>query len=146
MNIILCGLPGCGKTSVGLILSKKLNMGYIDTDKEVENLFEFQEKSSLSCREIYQKRGFRIFRKLEKQEICHLIGIKNIVISLGGGTLRDATVRNLVAPLGLFIYLKAPDDFLFNELLKKGLPAYLDKDDPKGSFQKLSRLRKPDYE
>ena len=95
-NLVLTGMMGVGKSSIGKDLSKKLNMSFCDVDMAIE------KKLSLSIAEIFKKNGEEYFRKVEEKETIDFINKKNFVIALGGGAfinknVRDASSKNCVS-------------------------------------------------
>ncbi len=81
MKIVLCGYMGCGKSTGGQLLSKKMNFDFVETDTEIE------KKENSSITDIFQKNGEIYFRKVENRVLKEVLGSsKNEVISLGGGT------------------------------------------------------------
>lgn len=124
MNIVLCGLPKCGKTTIGKLLAKKLKRPFIDTDQ----LMGGKQR----CREIFLEKGEATFRALEEKTIATLLTTDNAVISLGGG-----------APLtlaGTLIYLKVDLDLLAKRQDPKA--AFLQHE----TFYDLAKRRIPLYE
>lgn len=82
-NVVLIGMPGCGKSTVGNILSKKLDRKFIDTDKAIE------EKDGRPIPQIFSESGEEYFRKLES-EILYEVGKKNgVIIATGGGVVKN---------------------------------------------------------
>lgn len=144
-NIILCGLPGSGKTTVGAILSKKLKYLFLDTDHLIEWYYYITRNEELSCREIVKKEGFTFFRHLE----CHLINgfseLKNCVIALGGGTLTSEANVEVLRSVGKLIYLKGDPEQFFVRTIQNGIPLYLDAHELKESFNKLASEREKIY-
>lgn len=138
MNIILCGLPMSGKTTVGALLAEKLKRKFIDTDRLIED--------GRSCREIYREVGEENFRKLESEQIRKLIICKNCVIALGGGSLIAEENRNLLHKIGTIIYLKASTDTLWGRISQYETPSYLAGSDPKKKFQEMTKNRILIYE
>lgn len=82
-NIALIGFMGTGKSTVGAALAGKLGLRHIDTDHAV------QERAGLSIPQIFETRGERHFRELEKQIIRELLAQDGLVISTGGGSVLD---------------------------------------------------------
>ena len=82
-NIVLVGLMGAGKSSVGLLLSKKLNAEFLDTDSLIER------ESGLKITEIFEKFGENAFRKMEHDTILKLSSLNGKIISTGGGSLEN---------------------------------------------------------
>ena len=87
-NIVLIGMMGSGKSSIGKILSKKLKLTFIDIDKKIE---EFED---LKISEIFNQHGEYYFRKIEEKISLKFLSSENSVISLGGGTFLNKNVRN----------------------------------------------------
>ena len=78
-NIVLIGMMGSGKSSIGKILSKKLNLEFIDIDSKIE------EKENMTISQIFETKGEEYFRKLEEIISINNLKLQNKVISLGGG-------------------------------------------------------------
>lgn len=146
MNIILCGLPKCGKTTCGLLLAKKLGWTFIDTDHLIEIDYEKKCHKAYTCRQIFLSEGENAFRKREKRVIDSLIATSHTVIAVGGGCFTHPENISLLKTLGQVIYLKAALPILFERMTKNGLPAYLDPKNPMESFVKLAESRQPQYE
>ncbi len=97
-NIVLCGMPGCGKTTVGKIISKKLNIQFIDLDLLIE------EKQSMKIKQIFSDFGEEYFRELETKTLKELKG--SFVLSLGGGAvMRDENIQ-IIKKIGKLFYIK----------------------------------------
>ena len=78
-NIVLLGMMGVGKSAIGKIISKKINMNFFDIDKIIENSYR------LKIKDIFKIKGEDFFRKLEENETLNILEKKNSIISLGGG-------------------------------------------------------------
>jgi len=100
-NIFLTGFMGAGKSTVGKCVAKELNFEFIDIDKLVEI------KTDKSVTEIFQLDGESYFRNLENIVLSDCLMKKNIVVSLGGGTLIDTGNATQVKGNGVLIYLSA---------------------------------------
>ncbi len=89
-NIVLTGMPGCGKSTVGKIISEKMNRQFVDTDSQ------FTEKTGFEITEFFSKFGEAEFRRIESEIIAE-VSLKNgLVISTGGGAvLNNDNIRNL---------------------------------------------------
>ena len=81
MTLYLCGFMGCGKTTVGKIISKKLGLAYFDSDEEIV------AKEKMTIPEIFDKMGEPYFRKSEAETIKNFVNYK-AVVSCGGGAKR----------------------------------------------------------
>ncbi len=90
MSIVLIGVPGAGKSTVGAILAKKLNLPFIDTDLVIE------KEAGKTISDIFVQDGESHFRKVEKDVIAQAVAGDEAVISLGGGALMDNETRDLV--------------------------------------------------
>lgn len=110
-NIILVGMPGSGKSTLGFSLSHHINFGYFDLDKSIE------KKVGKSITDIIEERGEQAFRDLEKKMLNEISGIKSHVISLGGGTLEDLECFELCKAMGTLIWINTPVEELVTRLL-----------------------------
>tara|TARA_B100000925_G_scaffold15762_2_gene10952 strand:+ start:1649 stop:2170 length:522 start_codon:yes stop_codon:yes gene_type:complete len=100
MHIVLVGMMASGKSSVGKVLSKSMNIPFLDIDKEIE----FHEKSSIKS--IFENDGEKYFRKLERKIIIeNLEKKKTTVIALGGGAFLNAAVRKKVNEKSVSVWL-----------------------------------------
>ncbi|MDO5015004.1 MAG: shikimate kinase [Clostridia bacterium] len=99
-NIVLVGMPGVGKTKIGEILSKKLEMNFIDTDKLIENKMKDQKTY-----EIIKTYGERVFREIEREQIKNLEFVKGCIISSGGGAVCDEQNRKILRKNAYVFYL-----------------------------------------
>lgn len=151
MNILICGLPFCGKSTYGSLAAIKMKLPFIDTDRSIESHFTSQTGRQLTCRQIHQELGEDRFRELEEQTIEQLVrrysNQKRIVFSLGGGSLLSEKNRENLHKLGLIVYLKTPIETLTYRLSKQEtMPSYLSSNDPIGDFHKLAEKRLQLYE
>lgn len=100
MHIVLVGMMASGKSSMGKVLSKSMNIPFLDIDKEIE----FHEKSSIKS--IFENDGEKYFRKLERRIIIeNLEKKKTTVIALGGGAFLNAAVRKKVNEKSVSVWL-----------------------------------------
>ena len=111
-NIILVGLMGSGKTTVGMQLSKFFKKKFIDTDSLIES------KTGVNVMTIFELEGEQGFRRREKNLLNELLGQKNLVIATGGGIVIEDENRRLLQQLGTIFYLKANPLHLSNRLKK----------------------------
>jgi len=147
MNIVLCGLPMCGKSRFGKQASEKLGWEFIESDQLIEESYLQKTGRSLSCREIFKNEGEPFFRALESEQIVSLAHKKQCVISTGGGTLLNQNNVLQLKKIGVIIYLQAGIDALLKRLAEKTKPpAYLDPKNPSASFIELSEERKKNYQ
>ncbi len=146
MNLILIGFKSCGKTYFGKLLATQLKREWIDTDKLVEEIHEKTRGEKLGSREIAIQYGTEAFRKLEKQVIHALRPEKEVVISVGGGAVLDASNCQRLQKLGKLVYMQLDKETLKKRILSSPLPSFLDPKDPEGSFEEMHKMRKPLYE
>lgn len=133
MNLILCGMPKAGKTTVGKKIAEIEGCPFIDTDALIG-----------PCREITLKHGEPYFRALEKEKIQVLQDVTGSVISLGGGTLLNPDNFAFLSKLGVAIYLKTPVDLIWERIDAEA--TYLDPTNPRQSLIALAKAREPIYE
>lgn len=145
MNIIICGLPGSGKSTTCRLLAQSLGWPCLETDRELEKLYEQQSGEKASCRQIHKGIGDQAFRLLENQ-ILSTFNRGHHIIDIGGGTLTNPENAKIVKSLGQLIYLKVNRDIVFNRLMKKGMPSYLNPDHPYESFNELANARESLYQ
>jgi len=101
MRIFLLGFMGAGKTTIGLILSKKLNWSFIDVDLFIENRFH------KTIVEIFDEKGENGFREIERRVLQEISGFEKIVVSTGGGLPCFFDNMELMNKSGITIYLKS---------------------------------------
>lgn len=90
MSVVLIGVPGAGKSTVGAVLAEQLNCTFVDTDLVIE------ERAGKSISDIFIQDGESHFRQLEKLVISEALASNDGVISLGGGALMNSDTRELV--------------------------------------------------
>jgi len=89
-NIVFLGMMGSGKTSLGILFSKKFNLDFFDIDRVIEN------KMNMKVSKIFEIKGEDFFRKLEEKTTLEILKKKNIVISLGGGGFLNRHIRKVI--------------------------------------------------
>jgi len=86
-NVVLIGMMGSGKSLIGKILSKKLNLNFVDIDQKIEEI----EKITIS--DIFKNKGEKYFREIEKNISIDYLKLENKIISLGGGGYINQSIR-----------------------------------------------------
>ena len=109
-NIVLIGLMGSGKSTVGRLLAKKIGAQFIDTDEVLEY------RTGVSVSTIFEIEGELGFRERESKLIEELQVSSCAVIATGGGAVLDPDNREILKKTGLVIYLKAELDTLYDRL------------------------------
>jgi len=109
-NLILTGMMGVGKSTLGKILSKELDMTFGDVDKIIE------KKLSLSISEIFKIKGERFFRQIEEIESLKLIKKKNLIIALGGGAFINKKIRKHIKKFSISIWLDLSSENIYQRV------------------------------
>ena len=109
-NICFMGLMGSGKSIIGKDLSKYLNLKFYDTDKEIE------VKAKKSINKIFEENGESYFREVEEKVCLELLNYSNCVISLGGGSVINKTIRKAIKENSYSIYLQVKINNLVDRL------------------------------
>ncbi|MDD5728283.1 MAG: shikimate kinase [Victivallales bacterium] len=146
MNIVICGMKHCGKSTHGEFVARRLACPFIDTDRLLEQEYFRRERNPLNFREIYNLHGEEYFRRLEADVIHELIASAAAVdgkqvIALGGGVPVNPFLGGELKKLGFFVFLQNEPEVLFRRILKKGLPDFLQGADPYAKFLELCRER-----
>ena len=111
-NIVLIGMMGSGKSSIGKILSKKLKLTFVDIDQKIE---EFE---GLQILEIFKKKGEDYFRKIEEKISLKFLSSENSVISLGGGGFINVSIRKMCEKNCLSIWLDWKNETIIQRIYK----------------------------
>ena len=98
-NIVLIGMPACGKSTIGYWLSKKINFPVIDADKYLE------EKENRVISDIFSNEGEEYFRELETKYLKELSEKEGIIISTGGGAVKKKENIDILKQNGIVIFL-----------------------------------------
>ena len=149
MNIVVTGMKHCGKSTHGHALAAHLKCRFYDTDDMLTGLYRDRTGSLLSSREIFQAEGESFFRNLEVEVVKQLASGTNSneqrVIALGGGLPANDAATPWLEKLGFCVYLKVSPEIIFQRIMKKGLPPFLDPARPYESFTELYRQREKYY-
>lgn len=137
--IVLVGMMGAGKTTVGRRLAKALNLAFHDADAEIE------EAAGMSVSELFEKHGEESFRQGEMKVIARLLSGGPIVLATGGGALSNASTRALVKEKALSIWLRADVETLVRRATRRPTRPLLIKGDPKETIARLLAERTPHY-
>ena len=138
--IVLVGLMGAGKTSVGRRLAEKLDIPFVDADHEIELA------AGKTISEIFADHGEAYFREGERRVITRLLEDGLQVLATGGGAYMNAETRENIKNHGVSIWLKAELDLLLKRVAKRNDRPLLHQDDPAIVLKKLIDQRYPVYE
>jgi shikimate kinase len=111
-NLILIGMMASGKSTIGNLLAKKLNLKFFDTD------FIIEKKTNMKIFEIFERKGEATFRNLEKKVALSLLNKKSCIISLGGGAFLNKKIRETAEKKGVTIWLKCKSKTIINRIKK----------------------------
>lgn len=109
-TIVLIGMMGSGKTTIGKLLGEKLTLRSIDIDVIIEQ----NEKRTIS--EIFQNEGEKYFRNIERETIKKNFTNKDLIISLGGGAFEDQLTQELLLKNSTVIYLKTSPNVILERI------------------------------
>ena len=138
-NIYLIGFMGSGKTTLGKILSKKLDKIFFDSDQVIE------EKLGVDVTMIFDYEGEAGFREREKEILKELVSKKNIVLATGGGAVISESNRNLLSENGTVIYLKSNYKDLILRMKNDKTRPLLKENNFETIIKKLCKDREPLY-
>ena len=112
-SIVLVGMMGAGKSSIGRRLAGRLGIPFIDADTEIESA------AGMTIPEIFDKHGELYFRAGEKRVIARLLDNGPQVLATGGGSVMDAQTRALIGEKGISVWLKADIDVLLKRTKRR---------------------------
>ncbi|MCF6285225.1 MAG: AAA family ATPase, partial [Candidatus Hydrogenedentes bacterium] len=107
MNIVLMGSKGAGKSTLGEALAAATGLKAIDTDRQIEALYEAQEGKAATCRTIYQTAGEEAFRALERAVALEVSAQEYKLIITGGGMMMDPDSRRALRKNAVLVFLSA---------------------------------------
>ncbi len=138
-TIVLVGLMGAGKTSVGKRLAAELNMPFCDGDDEIERA------AGLTIPEIFELYGEQRFREGERRVMERLLAGPPHVLATGGGAFMDEGTRAAIRKHGVSVWLKADIDVLAKRVGRKDTRPLLSGQDPREVLTRLAAIREPVY-
>src|SRR3712207_2125721 len=138
-SIVLVGLMGAGKSTVGRRLAQKLGLPFRDADHEIE------EAAGMSIPDIFSVHGEAYFRDGERRVIGRLLQEGPMVLATGGGAFMNEETRARIAEHGVSVWLRADLDVLMRRVRKRATRPLLQNPDPEGTMRRLMDLRYPVY-
>ena len=134
-NIILTGMPGSGKSTVGVVLAKELCMGFIDTDVII------QAEENMTLQEIVDNRGLEELLALEKRTVTKL-AVTSTVIAPGGSVVLSETAMKSLKKSGIIVFLNVPIELIIHriDMYIRGIIKQ-----PGDTFEDVWRKREPLY-
>jgi len=110
-NIVFLGMMGSGKTSIGYMVSKKLDLDFFDIDNLIE------QKLNLNISKIFETNGEKFFREFEEKTTLDVLKKKNVVISLGGGAFLNRNIRTEVLKNHLSFWLRNDEKIIIKRIM-----------------------------
>ncbi len=138
-SIVLVGMMGAGKSSIGRRLAKKLNLAFVDADAEIELA------AGMPITDIFDHHGEDYFRSGEARVIARLLDQGRQVLATGGGAFMNPTTRALIAAKGISVWLKAEPDILLRRIRRRSDRPLLRTADPAATLKRLIEERYPVY-
>jgi len=137
--IVLVGMMGAGKSSIGRRLAQRLDIPFVDADAEIEIA------AGMSIEDIFATRGEPEFRSGEARVIARLLEGGAQVVATGGGAFMNADTRGVIKAKGISVWLKADFDVLMRRIKRRNDRPLLKTDDPEAKLRELIDLRYPTY-
>ncbi len=138
-TIVLVGLMGAGKTSVGRLLAKRLDLDFIDADHEIE------QAAQCSIEQIFESHGEAEFRDGERRVIARLLTGPTHVLATGGGAFMRKETRDAIRGRGISVWLRADLDLLLRRVSRRKNRPLLRNENPRQILEKLIEERYPVY-
>jgi shikimate kinase len=138
-SIVMVGLMGCGKTSIGRRLSMALDLPFVDADDESE------QAAGKTISEIFADHGEAYFRDGERKVIARLLRHGPQVLATGGGAFMNVETRSNISQAGISVWLKADLSLLMKRVLRRDNRPLLKTVDPEAKMRELMDQRYPIY-
>jgi len=138
-SVVLVGMMGAGKSSIGRRLALRLGIPFVDADVEIE------KAAGMTISDIFAIRGETEFRTGEARVILRLLESGPQVLATGGGAFTNPDTRSAIGAKGISIWLKAEFDVLMKRIRRRHDRPLLKTDDPGATLRKLIEEREPVY-
>jgi len=139
-SVVLVGMMGAGKSTIGRRLSVRLRMPFLDADTEIE------AAAGMSITDIFETHGEPQFRDGEARVIARLLDSGPAVIATGGGALMREETRSRIGAKAVSIWLKADADIIMRRVKRRADRPLLQTADPAATVGRLMREREPVYQ
>jgi shikimate kinase len=140
-HLVLVGLPGAGKSTVGALVAQRLGRTFLDFDAEIER------REGMPISMIFAERGEQAFRTLERKLTEEVRELGNMVLAPGGGWIADPEVVALLKPPARLVYLRVRPETALKRLgAAAGGRPLLNRPDPAAEMQKLFEERRALYQ
>jgi shikimate kinase len=138
-SLVLVGMMGAGKSSIGRKLAQRLNLHFVDADTEIE------QAAGMSISEIFARHGEAYFRAGEARVIARLLDGGPQVLATGGGAFMHPQTREAIRAKAVSIWLRAEYDVLMKRIRRRNDRPMLKTDDPGETLRRLMQERDPVY-
>ena len=141
VRLFFTGIKHSGKTTQARLAAQRTGLEYADADDLI-----LQFTGAESIRAFYRENGKAAFMAAELDAVREYIsGRDSFILSLGGGASDSTPLMDLMKNTGRIVYLRREEKDMLPVILKHGIPAFLDPDDPEGSFSRIYRERDEVY-
>jgi len=137
--VVLVGLMGAGKSTIGKKMAALLDLPFYDLDAEIETV------SRMTISELFASYGEPEFRDLERRVMQRLLEGGSMILATGGGAFMNEQTRESIAETGISVWLNAELDVLMERVLRRHDRPLLKNPDPRGVMEKLMTERYPVY-
>jgi shikimate kinase len=134
--VVLVGLMGVGKSTVGRRLARRLGLPFVDSDSEIEDAV------GLPWGELFERYGEDDYRDGERRLVARLIDGTVRVIATGGGVFVDPRTRELLKRQTITVWLDAPVDILYERTARRDTRPLLKNGDPKETLERLAKIER----
>jgi shikimate kinase len=138
-SVVIVGLMGAGKSTIGKRVAQMLGLNFVDADTEIETA------SRMTIPELFERYGEPEFRDLERRVIKRILRSGPRVLATGGGAFMNEATRKAIARAGVSVWLKAELGVLMERVSRKSNRPLLKTADPRATMQKLMDDRYPVY-
>ena len=139
-SLVLVGMMGTGKSTIGKEVAKKLKIEFVDTDTLIE------DETNLTIAEIFKKNGEKYFRELEEKIFLKIKNDKEKIISVGGGAFINDVIRKRILKEYLSIWLNMDEDLIISRIKRNAKKRpMVDQNNIEKSIKSLKKTRDPIY-
>lgn len=139
-TVVMVGMMGAGKTTVGTALAKLIGVPFLDSDEEISRA------ADRSIAEIFDRDGEAFFRARETEVLARLLRSSPTILSTGGGAFLSEVNRDLIRASGISVWLRVDLDLLWQRVRHKSSRPLLQTPNPRETLRALYEARVPFYE
>lgn len=139
-SIVFLGMMGCGKSAIGKMVARRLELEFVDADTEIE------VAAGRPVADIFEEYGEEEFRRLEEKVIERVLADKPVLLALGGGAFMAEPTRQIIENYGLSVWIKADLNLLLERVGRRpSKRPLLSQGNPKEILENLLKIREPVY-